>query len=98
MATKAGAPEVGTALKGIYNSTIRNAVYHSDYAIHNDSLRLLSGSQYSKKEGVYTSLITFDEARRGNKRSIRISFRAAGAMEAATKAIHRLSRKDSALR
>ncbi len=61
MATKAGVPEVGVALKGIYNNTIRNAVYHSDYAIHNESLRLLSGSHYSKKEGVYTSLITFDE-------------------------------------
>lgn len=61
MATKAGAPEVGAALKGIYNGTIRNAVYHSDYAIHNDTLRLLSGRHYSKKEGVYTSLITFDE-------------------------------------
>ena len=45
MASKAGVPEVGQALKGIYNSTIRNAVYHSDYAIHNDSLRLLSGTR-----------------------------------------------------
>ena len=61
MAAKAGVPEVGIALKGIYNNTIRNAVYHSDYAIHNDSLRLLSGSHYSKKEGVNTPLITFDE-------------------------------------
>ena len=61
MSSKAGVPEVGQALKGIYNSTIRNAVYHSDYAIHNDSLRLLSGSHYSKKERVYTPLITFDE-------------------------------------
>ena len=61
MASKAGVPEVGAALKGIYNNTIRNAVYHSDYAIHNDSLRLLSGSHYSKKEGVYTPLITFNE-------------------------------------
>jgi hypothetical protein len=61
MATKAGAPEVGVALKGIYNGAIRNAVYHSDYAIHDDSLRLLSGNHYSKKERVYTPLITFDE-------------------------------------
>jgi hypothetical protein len=61
MAKKAGVPEVGIALRGIYNSTIRNAVYHSDYAIHNDSLRLLSGSHYSKKEGVNTPLISFDE-------------------------------------
>jgi hypothetical protein len=61
MAAKAGVPEVGAALKGIYNSTIRNAVYHSDYAIHADSLRLLSGSHYSKKERVNTPLISFDE-------------------------------------
>jgi len=61
MAQKAGLPEVGAALKGIYNSTIRNAVYHSDYVVHNESLRLLSGSHYSRKEGVNTPLITFDE-------------------------------------
>lgn len=61
MAKKAGVPEVGVALRGIYNSTIRNAVYHSDYAIHNDSLRLLSGFHYSEREKCNTSLITFDE-------------------------------------
>jgi len=61
MAKKAGLPNVGVALKGIYNSTIRNAVYHSDYAVHNESMRLLSGSHYSKKEGVNTPLISFDE-------------------------------------
>lgn len=61
LATKAGVPQVGEALKGIYNSTIRNAVYHSDYAIHNGSFRLLSGFHYSKKEKCNTPLITFDE-------------------------------------
>ena len=61
LATKAGIPQVGEALKGIYNSTIRNAVYHSDYAIHNGSFRLLSGFHYSKKEKCNTPLITFDE-------------------------------------
>jgi hypothetical protein len=61
MAQDAGMPEVGAALKGIYNSTIRNAVYHSDYVVHDESLRLLSGSHYSRKEGVNTPLISFDE-------------------------------------
>jgi hypothetical protein len=61
MSKNAGIPEVGAALRGIYNNTIRNAVYHSDYAIHDDSLRLLSGFHYSKKEGCNTPLITFDE-------------------------------------
>lgn len=61
MAQGAGLPDVGAALKGIYDSTIRNAVYHSDYVVHNESMRLLSGSHYSKKQGVNTPLITFDE-------------------------------------
>ena len=61
MAGKAGVPDVGAALRGIYNSTIHNAVYHSDYAVHADSFRLLSGFHYSKKERVNTPLITFDE-------------------------------------
>ena len=61
MSKRAGVPEVGVALRAIYNSTIRNAVYHSDFAVHNDSFRLLSGSYYSKKEKCNTPLITFDE-------------------------------------
>lgn len=61
MSLKAGIPEVGAALKGIYNSTIRNAVYHSDYAVHDSSMRLLSGNHYSKKERVNTPLIIFEE-------------------------------------
>jgi hypothetical protein len=61
LSKRAGVPEVGEALRGIYNSTIRNAVYHSDYAIHDDSLRLLSDHLYSKKEGAFTALITFEE-------------------------------------
>lgn len=61
MSKKAGVPEVGASLRGIYNNTIRNAVYHSDYAIHGDSLRLLSGYHYSKKEGCNTPLIPFEE-------------------------------------
>lgn len=61
MSIRAGVPEVGSALQGIYNSTIRNAVAHSDYAIHDGSLRLLSGSVYSKSQGVNTPLISFDE-------------------------------------
>jgi hypothetical protein len=61
LSKKAGVPDVGAALRGIYNSTIRNAVYHSDYALHSDSLRLLSDHLYSKKQGVMTPVVTFDE-------------------------------------
>jgi len=61
LAVRAALPEVGASLRGIFNSVIRNAVYHSDYAIHDGSMRLLSGNFLSKKRGVYTPLITFDE-------------------------------------
>jgi hypothetical protein len=58
---KAGLPEIGTALKGIYNPTIRNAVYHSDYAIHDNSMHLLSGNYLSKKNGILTPEIMYDD-------------------------------------
>jgi hypothetical protein len=61
LSANAGIPQVGEALQGIYNSTIRNAVYHSDYAVHDDSMRLLSGSHYSKAQGINTPLIPFAE-------------------------------------
>ncbi len=61
LAQKASLPEVGAALREIYSSTIRNAVFHSDYAIHDGSFRLLSDHLYSKKKGVFTPLIPFDE-------------------------------------
>jgi hypothetical protein len=52
LSEQASMPEVGTALDGIYSNTIRNAVAHSDYAVHNGSLRLLSGSM---------AIISFEE-------------------------------------
>jgi hypothetical protein len=52
LSEQAGMPEVGTALEGIYNNTIRNAIAHSDYAVHDGSLRLLSGSM---------AIISFEE-------------------------------------
>jgi hypothetical protein len=61
MADEAGLADVGTALEGIYNATIRNAVFHSDYAIHDNSMRLLSGTFCSRKDGTNTPLIAFDE-------------------------------------
>ena len=59
LSVKAGLPDVGTALRGIYDPVIRNAVYHSDYALHDGSMRLLSGSRFSKEDGCNTPLITF---------------------------------------
>lgn len=61
LSAKAGLPEVGAALRSIYNPTIRNAVYHSDYAIHDDSMRLLSGNVLSRKGGEQSPLIAFEE-------------------------------------
>jgi hypothetical protein len=59
MADEAKMSEVGKALHQIYNSTIRNAVYHSDYVVHNGSMRLLSDSWYSEEDGCMTPLIPF---------------------------------------
>lgn len=42
LSAEAGIPEIGIALRGIYDPAIRNAVYHSDYVIHEGSMRLLS--------------------------------------------------------
>lgn len=61
LAAKAGLPEVGTALRSIYSPTIRNAVYHSDYALHGESMRLLSSYFLSRKSGEHTPIITFEE-------------------------------------
>lgn len=61
LASQAGMPEVGAALEGIYDPIIRNAIFHSDYALHDGTIRLLSGYWLSKRQGVKTPLISFDE-------------------------------------
>ena len=42
LSQEAGLPRVGVALRSVYDSVIRNAVYHSDYVLHDGSMRLLS--------------------------------------------------------
>ena len=61
LSEKVGLPEVGAAFRKIYDPVIRNAVYHSDYVVSDQSLRLLSGNWLSKKEGCYTPRVPFDE-------------------------------------
>jgi hypothetical protein len=61
LAVQARLPQVGAALEGIYDATVRNAIFHSDYALHNKSIRLLSGNWLSKRQGIRTQLIPFDE-------------------------------------
>jgi hypothetical protein len=60
LSAQAGIPEVGVALREIYDPVIRNAVYHSDFVLHDKSMRLLSDLRLSKK-GDRTSIIPFDE-------------------------------------
>lgn len=61
LADAAGLPEVGPALDEIHDSVIRNAVYHSDYVLHRDQLRLLSSFRYSKKQNYLTGVVELDE-------------------------------------
>jgi hypothetical protein len=61
LSAEANLSEVGAALRGIYDSVIRNAMYHSDYVLHAGSMRLLSSYRKSKAENVMTKMIPFDE-------------------------------------
>jgi len=57
----AGLPEVGKALRGIYDPIIRNAVYHSDYVVHPGGLRLLSDHRFSQRLRVITSEVESED-------------------------------------
>ena len=61
LSRKAQLPDVAQGLESIYDSAIRNAVYHSDYTLTDKELRLLAGTRFSKKEGVYTPVVELDE-------------------------------------
>ena len=61
MSAKAGMPEVGVALRGTYDPTIRNAVYHSDYVVHDGNMHLLSDSRFSEKLQINTPEVEFED-------------------------------------
>jgi hypothetical protein len=61
LSEQAKLPEIGKALRDVYDSVIRNAVYHSDYVLHEGSLRLLSGHRRSKADNAMTPRISFAE-------------------------------------
>lgn len=61
LSAEASLPEVGAALRGVYDSVIRNAVYHSDYVVHDGSMRLLSAYRASKTENIMTQKVSFEE-------------------------------------
>jgi hypothetical protein len=58
-ATRCDMPEIPDALSSFYDSVIRNAISHSDFAVHDGSLRLLSGTRYSASEKCRTPLVPF---------------------------------------
>jgi len=52
--------DVGAALTAVYDSGIRNAVYHSDFVLHDDRLIIRKGSRLSKR-GMYAPEVSLDE-------------------------------------
>ncbi len=61
LSAKANFAGIGNALQTIYDGDVRNAVYHSDYTLTDKELRLLAGTRYSKKQGVFTPVVELDE-------------------------------------
>jgi len=59
LAEKAKMPNIGEALNEIYDGIIRNAVYHSDYVLHERNMHLLKGHRFSKGHG--SQVVNFDE-------------------------------------
>jgi hypothetical protein len=61
LAKKASMEPISAALEETHDAVLRNAVYHSDYVLHDDRLIIRKASRLSKKEGVYTPQIELDE-------------------------------------
>ena len=61
LAKKANMEPVGKALEENHDAVLRNAVYHSDYVLHEDSMFIRKDSRFSKREGYYTPRIGLDE-------------------------------------
>lgn len=61
LAQSANLPKIGEALTGIYDNIIRNAVYHSDYVLHEGKMHLLKDYRLSKKKGYRVPAVEFDE-------------------------------------
>ena len=61
LADTAGMPKVAEALTEIYDSVIRNAVYHSDYILHDRKMHLRTDFRKSKTQKHYSQVVEFDE-------------------------------------
>ena len=61
LADKAGLPDIGICVESIYDNEIRNAVYHSDYALTSSEFRIVAGTRLSMKKKYFTSVVEVDE-------------------------------------
>jgi hypothetical protein len=61
LAKQAGMDAVSAAFEETHDAVIRNAVYHSDFVVHDDSLFIRKASRLSKREGCYTPRVALDE-------------------------------------
>src|SRR5262249_44795470 len=52
-------PAVAESLEQIYDKVIRNAVYHSDYVLHDEAMHLIGEHRISKKKGYGTQRIEY---------------------------------------
>jgi hypothetical protein len=61
LATSAQQTAVAESLEQIYDRVIRNAVYHSDYVLHENAMHLTGEHRISKKKGYGTRVVDYDE-------------------------------------
>jgi len=61
LADAVGMPNVAEALTEIYDSVVRNAVYHSDYILHDKKMHLRTDFRKSKTHKYYSQVVGFDE-------------------------------------
>jgi hypothetical protein len=61
LSTEAGFPAVGEAFDSIHDPAIRNAIYHSDYALGGGEFRLLNSMRKSRKSAQFSSVVESEE-------------------------------------
>src|SRR5262249_44191332 len=61
LAEQANAQPVADALGSVYDAVIRNAVYHSDYVVRHDSLRLMKAFRVSARKKHASQVVDADE-------------------------------------
>jgi hypothetical protein len=54
-------PKIAEALTEIYDNAIRNAVYHSDYILHDGKMHLRKDFRKSKAEKHHSQVVEFTE-------------------------------------